>query len=386
MDFDLNIEQRMLKDAVRAFVNKECPKEFATEIDEREEFPLHLFPKMAELGMLALPFPEKYGGLGGNVLDEVIIIEELSRGVAAAGLTYFLSVCFGGKSIEYFGSEEQKIKYLPRLCKGEIMFSLALTEPEGGTDILGSLRTTAESRDRAFFVNGQKTFITGAHVADFLVALVRTDENAPKKAEGLSVFLVDTKSPGIEMNRLKKLGIKAIGSNEIFFTDVKVPSENLLGGLNKGWYQIVSTLNNERVALAGLCVGLAQAAFEEALQYAKKRVAFGKPIGQFQAIQHYLAEMATSIESARLLTYKAAWLQSKGRENAVESAMAKLIASETAFDAATKGMRIFGGYGYIMEYPIQRLLRDSILFLFTPITNEMIKNFIGESLRLPKSY
>jgi acyl-CoA dehydrogenase len=266
------------------------------------------------------------------------------------------------------------------------MFSLALTEPEGGTDILGSLRSAAELRNEAYFINGQKTFITGAHVADFLVTLVRTNEEAPRKAEGLSVFLVDAKSPGIEMNRLKKLGIKAIGSNEIFFTDVKVPPQNLLGVLNKGWYQIVSTLNNERVALAGLCVGLAQAAFEEALQYAKKRIAFGKPIGQFQAIQHYLAEVATSIESARLLTYKAAWLQSMGRENAVESAMAKLIASETAFDAATKGMRIFGGYGYIMEYPIQRLLRDSILFLFTPITNEMIKNFIGESLRLPKSY
>ena len=386
MDFDLTIEQRMLKDTLRTFVNKECPKEFAMEIDEKEEFPLHLFPKMAELGMLALPFPEKYGGLEGNVMDEVIIIEELSRGVAAAGLTYFLSVCFGGKSIEYFGNEEQKIEYLPKLCKGEIMFSLALTEPEGGTDILGSLRTVAEWKDGAYFINGQKTFITGAHVADFLVTLVRTNENAPRKAEGLSVFLVDAKSPGIEMNRLKKLGIKAIGSNEIFFSDVKVPAENLLGGLNKGWYQIVSTLNNERVALAGLCVGLAQAAFEEALQYAKKRVAFGKPIGQFQAIQHYLAEMATSIESARLLTYKAAWLQSMGRENAVESAMAKLIASETAFDAATKGMRIFGGYGYIMEYPMQRLLRDSVLFLFTPITNEMIKNFIGEALRLPKSY
>jgi acyl-CoA dehydrogenase len=386
MDFDLTIEQRMLKDAVRTFVNKECPKEFAMEIDEKEEFPLHLFPKMADLGMLALPFPEKYGGLGGNVIDEVIIIEELSRGVAAAGLTYFLSVCFGGKSIEYFGSEEQKIEYLPKLCKGEVMFSLALTEPEGGTDILGSLRTTGDSKDGVYLINGQKTFITGAHVADFLVTLVRTNENAPRKAEGLSVFLVDAKSPGIEMNRLKELGIRAIGSNEIFFGDVKVPVENLLGELNKGWYQIVSTLNNERVALAGLCVGLAQAAFEEALQYAKKRVAFGRPIGQFQAIQHYLAEMATSIESARLLTYKAAWLQSMGRENAVESAMAKLIASETAFDAATKGMRIFAGAGYTMDYPIQRLLRDSVLYLFTPITNEMIKNFIGESLRLPKSY
>jgi acyl-CoA dehydrogenase len=188
------------------------------------------------------------------------------------------------------------------------------------------------------------------------------------------------------MNRLKKLGIRAIGSNEIFFSDVKVPVENLLGELNKGWYQIVSTLNNERVALAGLCVGLAQAAFEEALQYAKKRVAFGRPIGQFQAIQHYLAEMVTSIETSRLLAYKAAWLQSVGRDNAVESAMAKLVASESAFDAATKGMRIFAGYGYTMDYPIQRLLRDSVLFLFTPITNEMIKNFIGESLRLPKSY
>lgn len=386
MDFDLTIEQKMVKESIRTLINKECPKEYAAEIDEKEEFPTHLFYKMAELGMLALPFPEKYGGLGGNVLDEVIIIEELSRATAAVGLVYFLSVCFGGKSIEYFGSEEQKTEYLPKLCKGELMFSLALTEPEGGTDILGSLRTTGELKNGAYFINGQKTFITGAHVADFLVTLVRTNENVSKKADGLSVFLVDAKSQGIEMNRLKKLGIKAIGSNEIFFNDVKVPLENLLGTLNKGWYQIVSTLNNERVALAGLCVGLAQAAFDEALQYSRKRVAFGKPIGQFQAIQHYLADMLTYIESARLLTYKAAWLQSIGRENAVESAMAKLFASEIAFDAATKGMRIFGGYGYMMEYPMQRILRDSVLFLFAPITNEMIKNFIGEAMRLPKSY
>ncbi len=221
MDFDLTLEQRMLKESLRTFVNKECPKDFVMEIEEKEEFPLHLFPKMAKLGMLALPFPEKYGGLNGNVMDEVIIIEELSRGAAAAGLTYFLSVCFGGKSIEYFGSEEQKNEYLPRLCKGELMFSLALTEPEGGTDILGSLRTTAEFRDGAYFINGQKTFITGAHVADFLVTLVRTGENTIKKADGLSVFLIDAKSTGIEMNRLKKLGIKAIGSKEIFFSEVK---------------------------------------------------------------------------------------------------------------------------------------------------------------------
>jgi len=386
MDFDLNEERRMLVDTLRKFVGKECTSEFAREIDESEIFPHDLYVKMAELGFMSLPFSSKYGGLDGDIIDEVLIIEELSKASAAIGLTYFLSTCFGGKSIEFFGTEEQKLKYLPKLFSGEMLFSLALTEPGGGTDILGSLKTTATKKDDHYVVNGQKTFITGAHVADYLITVVKTGNGSKKKSGGLSVLMIDAKSPGVEIRRLKKLGIRATGTNEIFFTDVEVPVENLMGKENGGWAQVVNTLNNERVALAALSVGIGQAAFDYALNYAKEREAFSKPIGQFQTIQGYLAEAATELEMARLLTYKAAWLQSKDKKCGKETAMAKLAASEIGFQVALKGMRILGGYGYMMEYDMQRFFRDAELFLVAPISNEMTKNFIAMELGLPRSY
>ncbi|MBN2569552.1 MAG: acyl-CoA/acyl-ACP dehydrogenase [Deltaproteobacteria bacterium] len=386
MDFEFNEERKMLIATLEKFIRNECTPEFAREIDESEEFPHDLYRKMAELGFMAMPFPEEYGGTGGDVIDEVLIIEKLSEASAAIGLTYFLSTCFGGKSIEFFGTNEQKHHFLPKLFSGEMMFSLALTEPGGGTDILGSLKTFADKKGDKYIVNGQKTFITGAHVADYFITVVRTGKDETKKASGVSVLMIDTKSPGVEIRRLKKLGIRATGTNEIFFTDVEVPEENIMGVENKGWYQVVHTLNNERVTLAALSIGIGQAAFETALKYAKERTAFSVPIAKFQAIQGYLAEMATEVEMARLLTYKAAWLQSKGIHCAKETAMAKLAASEVGFKAALTGMRIMGGYGYMMEYDMQRFFRDAELFLVAPITNEMAKNFIAMELGLPRSY
>lgn len=386
MDFEFNEERRMLIETLRKFVAQECPSHYAREIDEAEAFPHELYRKMAELGFMSLPFPSEYGGLDGNVMDEVLIIEELSKASAAIGLTYFLSTCFGGKSLEFFGTEEQKRYYLPRLFSGEMMFSLALTEPGGGTDILSSLKTTAVKENDSYILNGQKTFITGAHVADYLITAVRTSKEEKRKAEGISVLLISTKSPGLEIRRLKKLGIRATGTCEIFFSDVKVPAENLMGIENKGWYQVTDTLNNERVSLAAVSLGIGQAVFDQALKYAKEREAFSRPIGQFQSIQNYLTEMITELEMARLLTYKAAWLQSQNKRCAMETAMAKLAASEVGFRAALKGMRIMGGYGYMMEYDMQRFFRDAELFLVAPITNEMVKNFIGMELGLPRSY
>jgi acyl-CoA dehydrogenase len=387
MDFELSEERRMLVETLRKFVSQECSNEYARKIDEDETFPHELYVKMAELGFMSLPFPSKYGGLDGDVIDEVLIIEELSKASAAIGLTYFLSTCFGGKSIEFFGTEEQKNNYLPRLFSGKMIFSLALTEPGGGTDILGSLKTTAVKKSDRYIVNGQKTFITGAHVSDYLITVVRTGKGSDKKSGGLSVLMINTKTPGVDIRRLKKLGIKATGTNEIFFTDAEVKAENLIGAKeNNGWPQIVHTLNNERVSLAALSVGIGQAAFEYALNYAKEREAFSRPIGQFQSIQNYLAEMATELEMARLLTYKAAWLQSHNKRCEKETAMAKLAASEIGFSATLKGMRIMAGYGYMMEYDMQRFFRDAELFLVTPITNEMTKNFIAMELGLPRSY
>ena len=386
MDFDYNEEQNMLIATLEKFIKKECPPGFARAIDESEEFPHDLYRKMANLGFMALPFPEKYGGMNGNVIDEVLIIEYLSKASAAIGMTYFLSTCFGGKSIEFFGTEEQKHHFLPKLYSGDMIFSLALTEPGGGTDILGSMKTKAVKDGNQYVINGQKTFITGAHVADYLVTIVKTGKDAGKKSGGLSVLLVDAKSPGISIRRLRKLGIRATGTNEIFFTDVVVPADSLMGVEHEGWSQVVNTLNNERVGLAALSVGIGQAALEMALEYAKERVAFSRPIGGFQSIQHYLAEMATDVEMARLLTYKAAWMQSKGIRSAKESAMAKLAASEVGFHAALKGMRIMAGNGYMMEYDMQRFFRDAELFLIAPITNEMAKNFIAMEMGLPRGY
>jgi acyl-CoA dehydrogenase len=387
MEFELNEERRMLVETLRKFISQECSSEYARKIDEEETFPHELYGKMAELGFMSLPFPTEYGGLDGNVIDEVLIIEELSKASAAIGLTYFLSTCFGGKSIEFFGTEEQKHTYLPKLFSGEMMFSLALTEAGGGTDILGSLKTTAVKKGNHYVVNGQKTFITGAHVSDYLITVVRTGKESQKKSGGLSVLMIDTKTPGVDIRRLSKLGIRATGTNEIFFTDVEVPAENLVGmEENKGWYQIVDTLNNERVSLAALSIGIGQAAFDYALNYAKEREAFSRPIGQFQSIQNYLAETATELEMVRLLTYKAAWLQSQNKRCGKETAMAKLAASEVGFRATLRGMRIMAGYGYMMEYDMQRFFRDAELFLVTPITNEMTKNFIAMELGLPRSY
>lgn len=386
MDFSFSDERNMLRDTLRKFVARECTPEFARTIDQEKQFPHELYRKMADLGFMALPFPAEYDGLGGDVIDEVIILEELSKASAAIGLTYFLSTCFGGKSIEFFGTEEQKKTYLPKLISGEMMFSLALTEPGGGTDILGNLNTTAVKSAEGYLVNGQKTFITGAHVADYLITVVKTQKDKDKKSQGLSVLMIDAKSPGIDIRPLEKLGVRATGSNEVFFDNVIVPRENLMGEERNGWRQVVETLNNERIALAAVSLGIGQAAFDYALQYSKEREAFGRPIGQFQAIQRYLAETVIDLEMARLLTHKAAWLQSQKKSCAMETAMAKYAASEAGFRAALKGMRIMAGYGYMMEYDMQRFFRDAELFLVAPITNEMALNFIGMELGLPRGY
>ena len=387
MDFEFTEAQRMLQSTIRQFLRAEYPPEKIRRDDEERSFPFDLFAKMADLGWIGFPFPEIYGGGGGTVIDECIIVEELSRAAAAVGLTFFLSVCFGGKTIEYSANEEQKQHYLKKLCSGDYLYALALTETDGGTDILNSTKTTAVLDGSNFVINGSKMFITEAHVADYLVTLARTDKNATKKSEGFSIILIPTKNQGVQINKLNSLGIRAVGTTEIFFDNVVVPVDNLLGKKDMGWHDLTYTLNNERASLAALCLGLACGAFDSSLQYSKDRIAFKKPIGQFQTIQHYLAELSTDIDAARLLVYKAAWQLSQGDAAIVESAKAKMFASEVAIKTASTGMRILGGAGYMMENDMQRFYRDSILFAFAPVTNEMCKNLISEmGLGLPRAY
>jgi butyryl-CoA dehydrogenase len=260
-----------------------------------------------------------------------------------------------------------------------------MTEPSGGTDILGAIRTTAVRKGDHYVVNGAKMWISGAHVADFLTTLVITDKAAERK-KGLSVLGVDAKSPGVTIRPIQKLGVHGCGVNEIHFEEVKVPVENLLGEENRGWYGLLKVLNPERIGTAMQSLGIAKAAFNYALQYAQERQAFGKPIGQFQILQHYLAEVAIEIENARNLIYKCAWLYDSGQRYDVEACMAKIVAARASELAARHGMEIMGGYGFAMEYPMQRHFRDYRQMMFSPISDEMAKNYIAESYGLPRSF
>ncbi|MFH1090022.1 MAG: acyl-CoA dehydrogenase, partial [Pseudomonadota bacterium] len=258
-------------------------------------------------------------------------------------------------------------------------------EPAGGTDILGAIRTTAVKDGDSYIVNGSKIFISGAHVADYILLIAITDKDAPRK-KGLSIFIVDAKSPGITTKLIKKLSIKSCGANEILFEDVRVPAENLLGKENAGWYNLLGTLNPERLVVALFSLGIAKGAFNLALQYAKVREAFGGPIGRFQILQHYLADIAIDIENARNLIYKCAWLCDTGQRYDVEAAMAKVVAVRASELAARYGMEIMGGYGVCMEFDMQRHFRDYKQAMFSPISDEMVKNYIAQSFGLPKSY
>jgi len=387
MDFELTEQQKIMRDTIANFMKKECPPEYTRALDAECRFPEEVWRKLAENGFLGISIPEEYGGSGGDILDYTILIEEMSKASIAVAFGFFLSVCFGGKSIGFYGSQEQKRFFLPALAEGRCKFSLSLTEPGGGTDILGSLVTYAEVKDDHYIINGQKTFISGATVADYLITVARTDKNTSRKAQGISVLIVDAKTPGIDIRPLKKLALPSISACEVFYDDVKVPKSVLLGEEGKGWYQLVSTLDNERIGVAAMSLGLGQGIFEYVLKYAKERYAFGKPIGQLQSIQHYLAEAAVKLEAVRGLTYKAATLQANGRKCDVEATMAKYFASKVGFEVASMGITVMGGYGVMEEYEVGRHLHIAKGFTFAPISNEMCLNYIGMAgLGLPRSY
>lgn len=386
LNFDLGKEKQFLRRNIHELVERVCPPEYARELDEKEEYPHRIWDALAEGGYLGIPISEQYGGVSGDELDMVIVTEELARRGGSIGLVFFMSSCFGAKTLELCGGEEQKRKLLPLLAQGKIKFAISLTEPDGGTDVLGAMKTRAVEEDDAWVLTGQKVWTTAADVADYLIVVARTKENVEKQADGISVFLVDRKSPGVQLRKLEKLGIRATRSFEVFYDHVRVPKENLLGERDRGFYQILGMLNNERILTAALTLGEIQGAFDDALSYAKERHAFGRPIGQFQALQHKLAWMRTKLELARLITYKAAWLQAHDRDCSIEANMAKLVAANFACEVADAGMQIMGGYCYSREYDMQRYWRDSRLHKVGPVSDEMILNFIGERLGLPRSF
>ncbi len=385
MDFDLSAEQTAMVGAVRELLDREAPPEYLRELDEQERYPEELWGALAKAGWFGLAVPKEYGGLGGNVLDVVVVVEELARRMTALGTMYLTSSCFGANSIGAYGSEEQKRAYLPRIARGELRFCFGVTEPNTGVDTL-SLTTAAVRDGNGWVINGRKVFITGADVADFIILLTRTTKDVSKRSKGLTIFMVPRGTAGVEVRPMKKLGLRAIHTCEVVLDDVRVPPSCVLGEVDRGWEFILHTMNNERITVSAYRIGNARAALEDAVAYARETKRFGRPIGQFQAVQHRLAETHAMIDVARLAVYRAASMQSRGQPCAREAAIAKYVASEVVVNATQAGMRVMAGYGYMMEYPMQRYFRDAILAPTGTATQELLLSFLGESLGLPKSY
>jgi len=381
VDFHFTEEQNMLRDTIRRFVEKEVPRELAQQIDEKDEFPHELLKKLIDLGFMGINVPENYGGQGGNVLDYMIFAEELSKRVPVLSWAAGGILLYGNRIILKNGTEEQKAKYLPRLVRGELKFAYALTEPNAGSDA-ASIRTSAELKDGFWVINGSKTFITGAGVADIVVTNART---AKSRFDGITDFLVETHSEGFSTKPVKELGFRGSNACEINYDDVKVPTDNILGGsggLNQGWKMMMALLNEERLVLSANAIGIGQGAFQYALDYAKEREQFGKPIGNFQVIQHKLVDMATELEAARCLAYYAAWKETQSIECVKETSMAKFYPSEVAKKIALEALQILGGYGYAMEYDAQRYLRDALALSIGGGTTQIQKNIIARQLGL----
>lgn len=387
MNFELTEDQRAQQEAVRRFVEKEMPKKLVAKWDEEGQFPMDLLDKMAQVGLMGASIPVEYGGTGGGVMEEVIVLEELSRHSSSVALAYGLDVCFGAVTIERHGSKEQREYFMPRIVTGECHFALSLTEPDGGTDILGAMKTNAKKIEGGYVVNGAKVYTTGVNIASHIFVVARTGRDENKPSHGLTVFLIPKDTPGITYRKIDKLGSRFLHSYEVFYENMFVPEDSIVGTAGRGWHAILDTLNNERIFVAAVCAGLGRGALEDAIQYAKDRKAFGRSIGEFQAVQHQLADSLVELDLAQLATYKAAWMQDQKKDCSVQAASAKYYASEAAFRTTDRGMRVLAGAGFTMEYHMQRYYRDVRQLVFAPVTNEMSKNFIAQvGCGLPRSY
>jgi alkylation response protein AidB-like acyl-CoA dehydrogenase len=374
MNFDLTSEQAMIKRTIREFAEEEVAPG-AIERDKTKQFPTEIFKKLGELGMLGLPFPEEYGGAGADTVSFAIVTEELSKACASTGITYSAHISLGGAPINLFGTEEQKRKYLAPICTGESLGAFGLTEPNAGSDA-GGTQTTAKEVDGEYIINGSKNFITNASYAKHL-AMTAITGNVDGKKE-ISAIIVPTDAPGFSViDNYEKMGLNASNTTQLVMEDVHVPLENLLGKKGEGFKQFLVTLDGGRIGIGAMAVGVAQAAYEKALQYAKERQQFGRPISQFQAIQFKLADMAMKIELARNMVYKAAWLKDQGRPFSKEASMCKLYASEIAMEVADQAVQIHGGYGYMREYEVERYMRDAKLLEIGEGTSEVQRMVIA---------
>lgn len=377
MQFELTEEQKMLQKMVREFAEKEVAPG-AAERDEKEEFSRELADAMGEMGLTGICFPESYGGAGSDVLSYIVAVEELSRVDDGVGVTLSATVSLCAWPIFKYGTEEQKQKYLRPLVEGTKLGAFGLTEPNAGTDA-ASQQTVAVPVGDHYILNGSKIFITNGGEAETYVIFAMTDKS--KGVKGISAFILEKGMPGFTFGKKEhKMGIHSSQTMELIFQDVKVPKENLLGKEGEGFKIAMTTLDGGRIGIAAQALGIAQAALDHAIKYSKERIQFGKPIASNQAISFMLADMATKVDAARLLVYRAAYLKDKGLPYSKEAAMAKMYASDIAMEVTTDAVQIFGGYGYSREYPVERLMRNAKITQIYEGTNQVQRMVVAGAI------
>lgn len=378
MDFQLTEEQRAIQEMVRDFAEKEIAPR-AAEIDRTDEFPADVFAKMGAQGLLGLPYPEEYGGGGADTISQALAIEEIARVSGSVGLTYAAHLSLGCGPIYLFGTEEQKQKWLVPLAKGEGLGALALTETKSGSDLAGSVATTAVLQGDEWILNGTKMYVTSGAVARSIIVLCATDKS--KGHRGLSMIIVPRDAPGLVIGKVEeKMGLHGSLTTQVFLEDCRVPKENLLGVEGAGFKQAMITLDGGRIGIGAMALGLGRAALEASIKYAKERQAFGKPIAEFQAIQWMIADSMTELEAARLLVMQAAHLKDTGQKFSQQAAMAKLFASEAADRACWKAIQIHGGAGYLRDFPVERFYRDNRLTMIGEGTSEILRMVIARNI------
>jgi len=377
MDFELTDDQERIRRVAREFADAELGNAIAP-YDERHEFPHSVVRKLGPLGFLGALVPEEYGGAGLDYVGYALSVEELSRGDASVGITMWAHNSLCTNHIAGFGSEAQKRTYLPRLASGEVLGAWGLTEPGAGSDA-AALQTRAELRGGEWILNGSKAFITNASVGGIAVVIARTDPG--KGSRGISAFVLEKGMPGFSAGKpYRKLGLHASDTAELIFEDARVPAANLLGERGMGFVHVMQVLEGGRIAMAAMAVGIAQAAIDHSVTYMKQRTAFGQTLAEFNGLQGMIADLATEVEVARLLTLRAAYLKDQGRPAMHAAAMAKLFASETAMKAATKAVQIHGGAGYITEFPVERIFRDAKLTEIGEGTSEIQRLVIARTI------
>lgn len=380
MDFSFTQDQEELRAHLKKLLDEVCPPEYAERCDNQATPPREAYQALAQHGWFGLLLPAEYGGSDGSAIDLAILLEESGRHFEELAMWMFRTLTYGGYAVMRDGTREQKESLLPRLARGELTFCFALTEPNSGSDA-AALTTRATATDGGYVINGQKVFASGMNISDYCLLITRTSTKE-KKQQGITNFLVDTKLPGIEVQKIETLGQRAIATTQVFFNDVEVPASAVLGKVDNGWEAVDAYLWYERLCLSAARTGAATTAFEYALEYAKTRNQFGRPIGKFQAISHKLADMKMMLDISRTMVYRFAWLMSQGKATRQDAAVLKLHTGETYKAVSDMGLQILGGYGYCMEYPMQRFFRDSRLATIGAGTSEIQRNIIARGLGL----